>query len=380
MKASSLHFSLSENSSDAIVNFDFEPDLLFVFADPEFFKIPTLINQIQDLYKNSVISGCSSAGQMVDSSYTLGYCTVTAVQFDKTTLVQHSVEIPSVHESYKMGKELMRKFEFEGLKHILLFSEGMFINGDELIRGVVGELPEGVTVTGGLAGDNEHFKTTYVIDALGGFSTQAVSAIGFYGDSLKVSFAAVGGWDSFGIEREVTKAEGNIVFEIDGKPALELYKEYLGKEKSRELPGSALQFPISVRFTSNDEPVIRTHHILDEEDKSITFSGNVYQGSKVRLMKANVDRLIDGAVTSAKNSKKDLGEHAIDFALIINCIGRKLVLKQYVDDEMEETLAVLGDNVPFSGFYSYGEIAPTAKYTNCQLHNQTMTITLFSEN
>jgi hypothetical protein len=201
--------------------------------------------------------------------------------------------------------------------------------------------------------------------------------LGFYGDNLKVGFSSRGGWDSFGIDRLVTRSNNNVLYELDGKPALETYKSFLG-DKAKDLPSSGLLFPLSMRNEKDAIPVVRTILGINEDKQSLTFAGNIPEGSYVRLMKANIDRLIDGAENSAKNTSKSLKETP-ELAILISCVGRRLVLKQLVEEEVEVVREVIGDEACITGFYSYGEIAPFGEHSPCELHNQTMTITTLTE-
>ena len=189
----------------------------------------------------------------------------------------------------------------------------------------------------------------------------------------------MGGWDSFGVDREVTLSKGNILYELDGQPALELYKRYLGSHASK-LPASALLFPLSLRLKDSDTALVRTVLSVNELDGSMIFAGDIPQGEYVRLMKANSDKLIDGALGAAEMSKTSLHGLIPDFAILISCVGRKLVLKQRVEEELEIIRDAIGMNASMTGFYSYGEISPIKPFgQHCELHNQTMTITLFTE-
>ena len=204
-----------------------------------------------------------------------------------------------------------------------------------------------------------------------------IAAVGFYGDRLKVGCGSLGGWDPFGPERIITKSSGNVLYELDGQSALSLYKKFLG-EKASELPASGLLFPLSLRI-GNGSSVVRTVLAVDEHDQSMTFAGDLEQGARVQLMKANFERLIDGAVGAARVSSEALAENSADFALLVSCVGRKLVLKQRVEEEVEAVRDVLGDRPTLAGFYSLGEISPFTPTARCELHNQTMTVTTFTE-
>lgn len=265
----------------------------------------------------------------------------------------------------------------ESLRHVFILSEGLDINGSELVRGLKDHLPPGTTLTGGLSGDSDRFRETYVM--LDGEPQRGVvGAIGLYGKGLRVGYGSFGGWDPFGPERLITRAKGNVLYELDGKSALGLYKQYLG-EHAKGLPATGLLFPLSLRMKESSRPVVRTLLSVNEEDQSMTFAGSMPENVYARLMKANFERLIDGAIEAAKSSSDTIGSANPQLAILISCVGRKLILKQRIEEEVEGVRDVLGDSAAFTGFYSYGEISPFAKGGTCELHNQTMTITVLSE-
>jgi hypothetical protein len=201
-----------------------------------------------------------------------------------------------------------------------------------------------------------------------------VVAIGFYGDHISVNHGSEGGWRQFGPTRTITLSDKNVLYEIDGENALSLYKRYLG-EHAKDLPGSALFFPLAIE--TDGVEVVRTILNIDEENNSMIFAGNVPEGSKARLMKANFDRLIDAAGTAAELS--NTGMEGDKLSILISCVGRKLIFGNRIEEELEAARDVLGDKTIISGFYSYGEIAPFSDFMKCELHNQTMTITTLCE-
>jgi hypothetical protein len=234
-----------------------------------------------------------------------------------------------------------------------------------------------VTATGGLSGDGARFEETVVLwdDVV---DRRTIAALGLYGSQLRVGYGSLGGWDPFGPERLITRSDGNVLYELDGHSALQLYKRYLGEHASG-LPATGLLFPLSLRTQDGHSGVVRTILSVNESDHSLTFAGEVPVGSYARLMKANFDRLIDGAIGAARTSYQALGSSSPDLAILISCVGRKLVLKQRVEEEVEGVREVLGARTMLAGFYSYGEISPFTPHAPCELHNQTMTITTFSE-
>jgi hypothetical protein len=136
---------------------------------------------------------------------------------------------------------------------------------------------------------------------------------------------------------------------------------------------------LSIRSEAGETPVVRTILSVDEEEKSMTFAGDVPIGCYARFMKANFDRLIDGAVGAARTSHEAIGSGPVDLALLVSCVGRRLVLGQRVEEEVEGVREVLGGGAVLAGFYSYGEISPFTPSARCELHNQTMTITTLAE-
>jgi len=355
----------------------FVPDIFFLFIGSKYPNTKNFIDTITTLFPNSQCIGCSTSGEIVADEVSDDSVALTAVAFKNTPLklVQVSLEACDM-SSLKTGKELGVLLNKKNLRHVFVLSDGLEVNGAELITGLQESLDSTVSITGGLAGDGSDFKQTFVVYN-NEIASKKVVALGLYGTALKIGFASRGGWDSFGIERLVTRSIKNIVFEIDGEPALDLYKSYLGS-KAKDLPASGLLFPLSMRDKDKEIPVVRTILGIDEDKRSLTFAGNIPEGSYVRLMKANIDRIIGGAEQSAICSLAEVIERP-QLAILISCVGRKLVLKQLVEEEVEAVQEQLGKHTVITGFYSYGEIAPFDKFSPCELHNQTMTITTLSE-
>ena len=328
-------------------------------------------------YTVSNLLGCSTAGEIYGTQVSDGGLVVTAVQFEHSEIRGAQLTLDQTNNSKEAGERLAEAIPKEGLVHVFVLSDGLKVNGSELVAGLVAHLPPEVTVTGGLSGDGERFAETMVVwnDCP---AANSVAILGLYGERLRVGYASLGGWDPFGPERLITKSKGNVLHELDGQSALELYKKYLG-EHAKGLPATGLLFPLSLRTKDSPTPVVRTILAIDERDKSMTFAGDVPEGSYARLMKANFDRLIDGAAGAARTSYEAVGSSSPDLAILISCVGRKLVLKQRVEEEVESVRDVLGARTVLTGFYSYGEISPFTPGAKCELHNQTMTITTLTE-
>jgi len=352
-------------------------NLVLAFGGRDNLADSTRYNEIREFYPNAHILTGSTSGEILDIEVSDETVVATAIEFASTKLKNAHLHIGDVSDSLSAGKQLANELLADDLAHIFVVSDGLKVNGSELVKGFNEVLSENIIVTGGLAGDAAKFEKTLVgIDAP---PTEGnVVAIGLYGDKLRIGHASRGGWDPFGPNRVVTKSKENVLYELDGKSALELYKTYLG-DQAEGLPGTGLLFPLSIRESDDKEHIVRTLLAVSEEDQSMTFAGDIPEGSIAQLMKANFEKLIDGAVDAAEKSHEIVNSESAELALLVSCVGRKLVLGQRIEEEIEGVRDVLGDKPAIAGFYSYGEISPLNKDINCELHNQTMTITTFSE-
>jgi hypothetical protein len=351
--------------------------LVLVFGASDIIVKPEVYNHLRSLYPIADIVFSSTAGEILDNAVYDDSAVATAIEFEKTTIRSVKTNIKHHVNSYDTGVFLMDKLSADSLNSVFVISDGTFINGSELVSGLNQDNKHQIPVTGGLAGDAARFEKTFT--GINEVPSQGnVIAIGFYGKNIKVGHGSVGGWDEFGPERTITKSNQNILFEIDGDNALDLYKKYLG-DYVKELPGSALLFPLSLRMNGDDKNVVRTILSIDEQQKSMTFAGNLPEGSKVRLMKANFDKIIEASSTAASNAFKDIENSKPELALLVSCVGRKLILQERTDEELDAAREILGDKATITGFYSYGEISPFNESVQCELHNQTMTVTTFIE-
>lgn len=357
--------------------FTHPPQLVLVFGGRDKISQPDTYHELKEIYPDSNILLASTAGEILDNHVTDDTLVVTAIQFQKTELQFSQAKIKNSTESHAIGEKLATTLPTKDLTHTLIFADGINVNGTKLVEGLTSKLPTNVTTTGGLVGDGSKFEKTY-IGLNEPASTNNLVLIGLYGDALQVGYGSFGGWDPFGIERIVTKSQDNVLFELDHEPALNLYKTYLGDE-AKNLPSSGLLFPLKLELQTptGTEEIVRTILAVDEKNQSITFAGDIPEGATVQLMKANFERLIDGAKTAATMS---LQNNDSELALLISCVGRKLILNDQVGRELDTVKKAIGEQATITGFYSYGEISPaSATSKQCLLHNQTMTITTFTE-
>ncbi len=351
--------------------------LVLVFGNRHLLENENIYEEISTFFPGGHIVFGTTAGEILGYEVHDNIVALTAIEFENSSFLVRTKNMADFDNNGEaLGASLILDFPKEGLRYLFLVAEGSIVNGSALIKGIEQNKETTVGLSGGMCGDDDRFEITmasYNENPIAG----EIVGIGFYGDELEITSANFGGWTAFGPERTITKSEGNILYELDGKPALDLYKRYLG-EKVRELPTAALLYPLSVRAKSGDEPIVRTILNIDEANNAMILAGDVPMGSCVQLMMSTVDDLVNGAKTAAefaiRNRKRDP-----QLAILISCVGRKLVMDQRAEEELDEVKAVIGKATSVCGFYSYGEMAPFAGRQFCRLHNQTMTLTLFSE-
>lgn len=375
MKASFLPFL--NGSFDATGLNSEHVQVVLSFADKKKIQENQIYKNLRSLFPNAHILIGSTAGEINDRTMSEGDQSTTVLQLEKTNVKSKSVNIKDFNNSFEAGEYLMRYLDAPDLTYVMVLSDGGLVNGSELVRGINEAIQFRVPVTGGLAGDGNKFEAT-IVGLNGEPESGVIAAIGFYGKNLRVGHGSVGGWETFGPEMMVTKSNSNELFEIEGKSALELYKSYLG-DYANELPGSALLFPLSVKLPGKDSTLVRTILSINQEKSSMVFAGDIPEGSLVRFMKSNLDNLVDAATKAAEQCTGSVGSERHQLAILVSCVGRKLVMSRRVEEEVEAVSDVLGKNAIITGFYSYGEICPLTSNSPAELHNQTMTITTLAE-
>ncbi len=358
------------------VELDSPQTLVLAFCAPGFYDDRGPLDELLAAFPLSQVLGCSSAGEIYGAELRDESLSCAVVRFAHTRLRRAFARVEGTSGSFAAGAAVAEQLAAPDLRGIFVLSDGHTVNGTALIRGLGSALPESVVITGGLAADGNRFQRTWVIHERN-LRQGEVSAVGFYGDRIRIGHGSQGGWDIFGPERLITRSNANILFELDGRPALELYKEYLG-ELATGLPATALLFPLAVRTPGDERRTVRTVLDVSESDSSMTFAGDVPAGAMAQLMKANFDRLVQGAAHAALATRANTPEDVDVLAVAISCVGRRLVLNERTEEELEVTVETLPRRSHLVGFYSYGEISPYSD-GRCELHNQTMTLTTFAE-
>ena len=357
---------------------EIDPGLVLVFAAPGFFQDPAFPALLARMFPGARRVGVSTAGEISNGGVSNDSAVITALRFEGGEFSVAATDLAGMADSHAAGRRLAEQLAGPGLKAMLLLSQGVAVNGSELIAGALSALDPDVLLTGGLAGDNGAFARTWALldDQV---SERRVLALGFRGESLTFSHGSFGGWQSFGPARRATRAAGNVLYELDGEPALDIYKRYLG-EYADDLPASGLLFPFAILSDSREETgLIRTLLAVSEAEGSLTLAGDIPQDGFLKLMHASTEALVDGAEAAANAARALAQANEPALAILVSCIGRKLVMGDRVDEEVEAVGAVFGQTCTLTGFYSYGEISPFLGTAECKLHNQTMTITCLSE-
>lgn len=373
-------FSYTKESGWSVSPFpsmDSSKTLIIIFAAQEYINNQEPILKILSSYPQAHIIGCSTAGEIMGTTVHDGLIAVAIIKFNETEIKHVCSNIENSQDSFNAGQRIAKALSNDQLKGIFILSDGLNVNGTQLIAGLNSALSNEIVVTGGLAGDQDRFKNTWVISDKK-LTTHSISAIGFYGQHVHIGHGSQGGWDAFGPERRITKSKNNILYELDNRTALELYKEYLG-ERAKGLPATGLLFPLAIRKNTEDsKEVVRTILGINEKDQSMTFAGDMPMGYLAKLMRASFDNLITGANEAAIEAGSNQKHPGPILALAVSCVGRRLLLGEYIEEETASTLDALPKNSQQIGFYSYGEISPYST-GYCDLHNQTMTITTISE-
>lgn len=370
---------------DRETGWDHEPDaaldgentVLLAFADAREPAVAQALDALAERFPRSALLGCSSAGEIYGREVSDGSLSLALMCFDHTPVRVVSVPVASSDESLFVGRDLATRLYAPDLAGVLVLSDGLKVNGSLLVEGIGGLLGESVVVTGGLAGDGGRFQSTWVWTRAGR-QPGHVAALGLYGPRVRIAHGSRGGWTPMDSELEVTHAIGNVLYELNDRPALEVYRECLGAD-AHGLPATGLLYPLAIPNPLAPEgATVRTVLAIDEKEQSIVFAGDVPDAGKVNLMRTDLDSLVAGA---AGASAEALGQGPLDRPVVcvaISCVGRRLVLNERTDEELDATLAALPQGSGQLGFYSYGEISPLVS-GQCNLHNQTMTLTLIGE-
>jgi hypothetical protein len=355
-----------------------DPQLVWVLGGAAALSAPGTLPLLRAAFPRAELVGCSTAGEIGARGVSDGGLVITAVRFAHPGLRVVVTDLKAMDDSFGAGRRLGEQLRGEGLHDVIVYGQGVDINGSGLIDGIKSILPPEVTLAGGLAGDGGAFKQTWTVSRHA-ISDHQIVAVGFSDPRTQLHHGTFHGWKPFGPARRVTRAAGNVLLELDGQAALGVYKRYLG-EYAKDLPASGLLFPFEMLGEDQTAVgLIRTILAVDVDRGALILAGDVVEGGYLRLMHANTDSLVEGAEVAAQRALAKLDDIEESLAVLVSCVGRKLVMGARVDEEIDAVTAVFGKHTTVTGFYSYGEISPLLSASDCRLHNQTMTITHITE-
>ncbi len=323
--------------------------------------ISALLSELTDFLPDAAIIGSTTDGEIMNGKVSSGKVALNFTLFEHTVLKVASVE----HEvdGYYSGQYLAKELIADESKLLIAFVDGLHTNGEEFLKGI-STVRDDIIVAGGHAGDNGEFKKTFVFTKEHIFSQGAV-AVSLNSSHLHVHTDYSFNWHPIGNELTITKAEGNRVYTIDGRSAVEMYAHYLGENIAKGLPGIGIEFPLIVNRNGAD---VSRAAIAKEEDGSLIVGGNLYTGEKVRIGYGDSKELLE---RSQKIVESTSGEPS-ETIFVYSCATRKY----FMGDEVESETLPLQAIAPVSGFFTYGEFFTSNKK---ELFNQTMTLVSLSE-
>jgi hypothetical protein len=351
-----------------------QPDACWLFCAPGP-DIPDFVAGTRDATGSESFVGCTTDGEISSAGFSTASAVLAGISADKMEF--HVASVPNIgRNGDSAGKQLARALPADS-RHVQVLSDGLTGNGSAIARGMTSVLGTSVPISGGAAGDNRQFKQTLQFIGNKIVSDSAV-AIAMSGD-LYGGTGVKSGWTPVEMPRKVTKAMGNVVYEFDGEPALSVYRRYFGPLADK-LPAVGVQFPFGIVDDSlrlGEDPVLRAPMALNEQEGSVTFAGEVPEGVTMLLTSGGfADSLLDASADAARQAVSNLagGEPAMVF--VYSCMARKILLGIRTGEETERIAEVVGAKVAMTGFYTYGEYCPARRDTECQLHNETATVTV----
>ncbi len=336
-------------------------DAVFVFSAIKYDQKKMLAG-VNSVIKNVPLIGCSTDGEITTDGYKEDSVSLMVLNSDELSFsIGYGFEANK--DARKTGQDvaqmtLDKRANEKQPAIFFLFGDGVKANGAELVRGAQLVLGEEFHIVGGLAGDGFRFQETYQY-----YDNQVITdgAVGLLisGD-VQVATGVQHGWTFIGRGRKVTKAVGNVVYELDGESVFKIYEDYLG-ERANELPGVAFEFPFGV-IDENNHHYLRCPVGVDREAGTVTFAGEVPVGATIKMTTGTTIEAINAAREASESALSKLGTNTTPAAIFIfDCCARKKVLGRRIQHEINAIQGILGGNVPLIGFYTYGEIASIKK-------------------
>ena len=307
------------------------------------------------------VLGATSSGEFIQGHQSEGEATLMLLDLSRSEyqILTEDIRIKDAQDaSTHMAKKAQQTFKNPAfiLLSTLLSADGRVLPGEEIIESFENVLGSGVKIFGGMAGDDISFTGTYVFTK--DFETDyGMIALVLNQDKISLQGTAISGWKPIGTSKKITHSKGNLVYTIDGKPALEMYLRYLGEDQSSAedqiefFNAIGLHYPIQIERAGRD-PKMCGAIGYDPEEKALVFESEVTNGAMFKFSTPPDFDIVETVVNSAVDLKKDSGDEA-DALLIFSCAGRLSTLGPLAQNENEGLAEVW--NAPMAGFYSYGE-------------------------
>lgn len=341
-----------------------KPSAVIVFASV-FFEPKKVSVGINEATGGVPVFGCSSSGEIINDLSKSKTVAVMVIASDTISFAAAAAEGPNP-DGFMLGQKIAKLVkEVAGetpLKAMLMLTDSLTMNGGDAVRGAVEGMGPNVPIIGGAAGDDFQFIKTFQYVNSGTYSG-SIAGMGLGGEGLALGLGARHGWMPIGLPMEVTRANGPVLYEVSGRPAVSVYEEYFEKKaedlRKQPLAQVAITYPLGIKIEGRDEYLLRDPLTVGE-DGSITCSAEIPEGSKIRLMIGSRDRAIDAAKYAAERLMDDFKAQTASPKAVIafNCIAREKLYSGRANEEIAEVRRIIGMDVPLIGFYTYGEIGP----------------------
>jgi hypothetical protein len=377
-------FSAGKKATERVINqLSCRPDMLWAFGAISYDQ-QRLLEGIHAVSAGIPLIGCTTDGEISSSGLSEESVVVLALACDDIKF--HTTHATSLsQDSYLAGVNIGQAFKNCKCEYIQIFSDGLTGNAVKVIDGIQSVLGKSIKIAGGTSGDGGLFIQTYQYynDQV---LTDSIVAVAFEGN-FSLGMGSGCGWFPVGTTKQITKSDGNTLYELDGMPALQVYEKFLGRYAS-QLPAVGVEYPLGLLGSHDDDEgdeyfLCRATMGVDREKKSITFAGDVPQGALVKMTMGNENDVIEAgrkaaedALAEMKINSKDIRAKAI---FLYSCMARKIVLGSRTGEEIAEIRKKVGNNVPIIGFYTYGEYAPSGKRKQARFHNETVTLTIIGQ-
>jgi len=358
--------------------------VLLVFGSTRF-DHRRLLEGVTSVAGDTPLVGGTTAGEISSAEFSTRSVVVMALSSDTlsfTTGIGKDMSRDEAACGVALVEDIRRQTSLDDALSLLVLPNGMGGDGVKVIEGLHSALGPNIEIVGGYLGDDERFESTFQYHD-GKVYKDAIPGLLFSGQGFRTGVGVRSGFASIGNRFYCTQAKGNVVGQFDEERALDVYKEFLGEELSKKLPGVCLEYPFGlidekVSIRGKEYFQLRCGLSVDHERGTISLAASIPEGSPITLTTASRGDIINGARLAAEQAQESLAGAKPQAVLMFSCVGRKLVLGRRTQEEVSAVRSVLGEDVPLLGFYTYGEIGPIDKMQGelaaTRFHNETVVV------